>query len=184
MKISEFCLKYSLTIVLLLTVLFCFSLSPVPVSAGYQSHEQSSYNLTKNLQRIENAISPIPVMESTPVPIPQNSPVNAPTAEEGNNFGISWVFDKIIDWVFGNNLYDLANTSDLTEEQRQEIENYSGESNPINLIRNFCLNAKSDDFGNMIQSLRENNPDLNNGTPPPAILLNFFEKIGSLCPDE
>jgi hypothetical protein len=121
-----------------------------------------------------------PQSEPTPAPAPGEDVISF----DSKSVSITLIFETIFKWLFGKNLMEIFDDVNLTEEQRRQIEELSGESDPINLVNNFCSQIRSGDFTRMAQSVRESNPEGDSSSPSPAILMDFFEKLGAFCPAE
>ncbi|MHC1785140.1 MAG: hypothetical protein AB9891_20730 [Anaerolineaceae bacterium] len=147
---------------------------PEPVSAAALSVSPT------NSSRIDSVpVSNLPRVEPTPIPQPSDEVVFNP-----DSVSITLIFETIIEWMFGKDLIEIFNEVELTEEQKLQIEILSGETNPINLVNNFCDQVRSGDFSRMADSVRESNREDDSESPSPAILMNFFEQLGAFCPAE
>ncbi len=118
---------------------------------------------------------------------PRDEPTPTPQPEEAISFNpdsvsITLIFESIFKWLFGKDLVQIFNEVELTEEQKEQIALLTGETNPINLVKNFCDQVRSGDFSRMAESVRESNHDDGSGAPSPAILMDFFEQLGAFCP--
>jgi hypothetical protein len=142
------------------------------------AHASNAFASTGQIAANESNINPaFPRDEPTPTPQPPDAMSFNP-----DSVSITLIFKTIIKWLFGKDLVQIFNEVELTKEQTEQIASLTGETNPINLVNNFCDQVRSGDFSSMAESVRESNRDDGSGVPSPAILMDFFEQLGAFCP--
>lgn len=176
-----FCFSRKILYILIaISILFSFQINqPIPVFAAVDMDESLVTPLFENSINYETLPNHLQVTPTPPANLSEDSPSFNP-----KSVSITLIFDTIIKWLFGKNLIDIFKEAELTEEQQKQIELLTGEKNPVSLINNFCEQYRSGDFSRMAESIKESNPDENNGTLSPAILMDFFENLGAFCPAE
>jgi len=117
--------------------------------------------------------------EAEVTPTPQQPPE---TSFNPGDVSITLIFETIIKWLFGKDLTQIFNEIELTAEQKEQIALLTGETNPVELVNNFCTQVHSGDFARMADSVRESNQSNGSGALSPAILMDFFEQLGAFCP--
>ena len=91
----------------------------------------------------------------------------------------SSTLDKVVNDSNGLNFKELLENAPLTDSQLDSIAEYSGGTNPMELVDQFCGDVRSGEFHNMTEDIRRS---YNYNPASPAILMSIFEKMGDLCP--
>ena len=84
--------------------------------------------------------------------------------------GLNQLSGKTLDQIY----------ADADPAQKEMFNRYANGANPSNLFTGFCTDIKSDGFVAMSNSIKENSSDPRTDPGSPAMLMLFFDKLGSL----
>jgi hypothetical protein len=69
----------------------------------------------------------------------------------------------------------------LTDEELAQIEKYSGNKSPAELIQAYCEDSQSEEFDQMISDVKNS---YGNDPNSPAMLMDLYSAMSKLCPDQ
>jgi hypothetical protein len=147
------------------------SISNSPVSVEDKSPEQHFMNLVANL--VVSLIT-----QDTNDLTGSNTDTNNSNEISQNNSKVSSL-NFAISETNGSDYYELLKEAPMTDEQLEEIHQYSGGKSPTEIVDEFCAEVRSGELHLMAEDIRQS---YNYNPASPAILMSVFEKMGNLCP--
>ena len=100
------------------------------------------------------------------------STTNSATSPKQNTQlpGLDQLSGKTLDQIY----------ADADPAQKEMFNRYANGANPSNLFSGFCTDIKSESFMAMSNNIKENSSDPRTDPGSPAMLMLFFDKLGSL----